>query len=75
LTTNVSIVSNCCNNFLGEAEVIGKDTSILVYNSFGGFCLEPQHYPESPNNSNFPSGLLKPGEKYSHIMEFRLEVE
>jgi len=29
-----------------------------------GFCLEPQHYPDSPNRASFPSTLLRPGERY-----------
>ncbi len=29
-----------------------------------GFCLETQHYPDSPNRPNFPSTVLRPGEKY-----------
>jgi aldose 1-epimerase len=29
-----------------------------------GFCLEPQHYPDSPNHPEFPSTLLRPGERY-----------
>ena len=28
------------------------------------FCLETQHYPNSPNEPSFPSTVLKPGEKY-----------
>ncbi|MBI3218007.1 MAG: hypothetical protein HYZ44_00695 [Bacteroidetes bacterium] len=38
LTIDVSIVANCCHNFLGEAEVVGKDTLNIVYTSYGGFC-------------------------------------
>jgi len=38
LTIEVSVIANCCHNFLGEAEVIGKDTLNLVYTSYGGFC-------------------------------------
>lgn len=38
LTIDVSIIANCCHNFLGEAEVVGKDTLNLVYTSYGGFC-------------------------------------
>lgn len=30
----------------------------------GGFCLETQHYPDSPNHPNFPSTILRPGEVY-----------
>lgn len=29
-----------------------------------GFCLEPQHYPDSPNHPGFPPTLLRPGERY-----------
>ena len=38
LTIDVSVVANCCHNFLGEAEVVGSDTLNLVYTSYGGFC-------------------------------------
>lgn len=31
---------------------------------YGGFCLEPQHYPDSPNRADFPSTLLRPGTRY-----------
>ncbi len=31
---------------------------------YRGFCLEPQHYPDSPNRTEFPSTLLRPGETY-----------
>jgi len=36
-------------------------------NGFGrrtGFCLETQHFPDSPNHSNFPSTILRPGDTY-----------
>jgi aldose 1-epimerase len=35
-----------------------------AYNRFGAVCLETQHYPDSPNKANFPSTVLRPGEKY-----------
>jgi hypothetical protein len=38
LTIDVSVIANCCHNFLGEAEVKGKDTLNLIYISYGGFC-------------------------------------
>ncbi len=38
LTIDVSVIANCCHNFLGEAEVVGNDTLNLVYTSYGGFC-------------------------------------
>lgn len=33
----------------------------------GGFCLETQHYPDSPNKPHFPSTILNPGEWFSSI--------
>jgi aldose 1-epimerase len=39
-----------------------------------GFCLEPQHYPDSPNHEAFPSTLLRPGERYlsKTVLAFRI---
>ncbi|MFP4662602.1 MAG: aldose epimerase family protein [Halanaerobiales bacterium] len=51
---------------------IGK--SDKEYIRYGGFCLETQHYPDSPNQDNFPSTILKPGEKYESITEFRFDI-
>jgi aldose 1-epimerase len=34
------------------------------YNLRTGFCLETQHFPDSPNQSNFPSVILNPEETY-----------
>ena len=34
------------------------------YNYRTGFCLETQHFPDSPNQKDFPSVILNPGEKY-----------
>lgn len=35
-----------------------------TYGSHSGFCLETQHFPDSPNHPNFPSTILRPGETY-----------
>jgi aldose 1-epimerase len=35
-----------------------------VYRQYDAFCLETQHFPDSPNHDNFPSTLLAPGETY-----------
>jgi len=48
-------------NFL-DGSITGKQGK--VYNKHYGFCLETQHFPDSPNQPNFPSVLLKPGEQY-----------
>lgn len=39
------------------------------------FCLETQHYPNSPNIDSFPSTILKPGEKYRHVTTHSFSVE
>lgn len=38
LTIDLSVIANCCHNFLGEAEIVGKDTLNLLYTSYGGYC-------------------------------------
>ncbi len=40
-----------------------------------GFCLETQHFPDSPNKPNFPSTILNPGEKFDSQTIFRLTIE
>jgi aldose 1-epimerase len=35
-----------------------------VYDRRGGLCLETQHFPDSPDKSNFPSTILRPGQTY-----------
>lgn len=48
-------------NFL-DGTITGKGGK--VYQKHYGLCLETQHFPDSPNKPNFPSTILKPGEKY-----------
>jgi aldose 1-epimerase len=45
-----------------------------VFSLRTGFCLEPQHYPDSPNNPDFPSTILRPGEEYSTRMSFKFST-
>ncbi|MCA9217674.1 MAG: galactose-1-epimerase, partial [Planctomycetales bacterium] len=39
------------------------------------FCLETQHYPDSPNQPTFPSSILKPGETFRQITVHRFSVQ
>lgn len=55
-------------NFL-TGKNIGKKGHAYVYRS--GFCLESQHYPDSPNRPEFPSTVLDPGKKYSSVTVYR----
>ncbi len=42
-----------------------------VYNKHYAFCLETQHFPDSPNKPQFPSVVLRPGEKYETVTVHR----
>lgn len=39
-----------------------------------GLCLEPQHFPDSPNQPQFPNTILRPGEEYSSVMSYKFSV-
>lgn len=45
-----------------------------VYQQYNAFALEAQHYPDSPNQPNFPTTILKPGQVYRQITEYRFSV-
>ena len=54
------------------ANVKGKNGH--VYNKRDAFCLETQHYPDSPNHSQFPSVILRPGEVFETQTVFRFSA-
>ncbi len=58
-------------NFL-DGTITGKDGR--VYRHRSGLCLETQHFPDSPNHSNFPSTILRPGQEYRSTTVFRFGV-
>jgi aldose 1-epimerase len=58
-------------NFLNGAT--GKDGQKYDYRS--GFCLESQHFPNSVNEPNFPSIVLKPGDTYRQTSVYQITVE
>ena len=45
------------------------------YEKRSGFCLETQHYPDSPNQENFPSVVLEPGQTYTSKTSFKFSVK
>jgi len=49
------------SNFL-DGSIVGKSGKAYIFR--GAFCLETQHFPDSPNQANFPSTLLNPHETY-----------
>ena len=58
-------------NYL-EDSIIGRGNT--NYDFRNGFCLETQHYPDSPNKPHFPSTLLKPGEKFTSKTIYRFSM-
>lgn len=56
----------------GDGAPCGKGG--VRYPKRGGFCLETQRYPGSPNFPDFPSAVLRPGEEYHEITEYRFSV-
>ncbi|MFI5096501.1 MAG: aldose epimerase family protein [Candidatus Acidiferrales bacterium] len=56
-------------NFL-DGTVPGKGGQLYGHRT--GFCLETQHFPDSPNHPNFPSTVLRPGQVYRSTTVFRL---
>ena len=57
-----------CGNFL-DGKLTGK--SGRPYEFRNGFCLETQHYPDSPNQPSFPSTILRPGQTLKSTTVFR----
>ncbi len=58
-------------NFL-DGKLTGKGG--WVYQFRNGFCMEPQHYPDSPNKPQFPSVVLRPGETYKNTIIYRFST-
>ena len=56
-------------NFLDGSPVNGG------HQQHAAFCLETQHYPDSPNKPAFPTTVLRPGEKYRQVTVHRFTRE
>jgi aldose 1-epimerase len=56
-------------NFLNESAATGG------FPQHGAFCLETQHFPNSPNEPSFPSTILMPGEEYHQVTVQHFYVE
>lgn len=58
-------------NFL-DGSLAGKGRS---YPWRSGLCLEPQHFPDSPNQPSFPNTILRPGQQYLTVSQYKFRVE
>ncbi len=70
LTTEPAVQLYTTNHM--DQPVKGRDGR--TYEFRGAFCLETQHYPDSPNHPAFPTTTLKPGETYHHTCVYRAGV-
>jgi aldose 1-epimerase len=59
-------------NFL-DGSITGKGGK--VYQRRTGFCMEPQHYPDSPNKPQFPSVTLRPGETFKNTIVYKFSAK
>jgi len=59
-------------NFL-DGSITGKEGK--VYQRRYGFCLEAQHYPDSPNHPEFPSVVLNPGQRYTQTTIYKFSAK
>ncbi|MFT4031015.1 MAG: aldose epimerase family protein [Siphonobacter sp.] len=72
MTTTEPAVQFYSGNFL-DGKLSGKN--MVNYKKRWGFCLETEHYPDSPNQPAFPSTILKPGETYTSSTVYHFSVK
>ena len=71
VTTDQPGIQFYTGNFL-DGTLTGKNGT--VYGKHAGFCLETQHFPDSPNQPKFPSTVLKPGETFHSVSSYKFGV-
>lgn len=71
VTTTEPGVQFYTGNFL-DGTITGRGGK--AYGKRAGFCLETQHYPDSPNKPQFPSTVLRPGETYKTSTQYTFSV-
>lgn len=59
-------------NFL-DGKIVGKRG--WTYAHRNAFCMEPQHFPDSPNQPSFPSTVLRPGQTYHNTIIYRFSAK
>jgi aldose 1-epimerase len=70
LTTQPGVQFYTGNNLDGSAPGRGG-----LYRQSAGFAFEPQGFPNAPNQPNFPSTILRPGESYRQEIVYRLTID
>ncbi len=70
--TNEPGIQVYAGNFL-DGSLTGKKG--ITYNQRASVCLETQKYPDTPNKAEWPSAVLRPGEKYTSQCIFKFSVD
>ena len=70
LSTEPGLQFYTANNLNGT--IIGKGGR--AYQAYAAFCMEPQHFPDSPNHPEFPSTVLKSGQVFHSTIEYRFST-
>ncbi len=70
-TSEPGLQFNTANELDGT--IVGK--SGKPYRARDGFCLETQHFPDSPNQAAFPSTILRPGQVYRSRTVYRFGIQ
>jgi aldose 1-epimerase len=55
-----------------DGSLVGKEG--IAYQKHAAFCLETQHFPDSPHHAHFPSTLLNPGDLYQTNTIYRFSI-
>jgi aldose 1-epimerase len=71
LTTESSVQFNSGNGFDGTE--VGPDG--VAYAKYAGFAFETQHLPDSPNQPDFPSTALRPGQTFRSVTVLRFSLD
>jgi aldose 1-epimerase len=58
-------------NFLDGTQMAGS----VIYRKHHGFCIEAEHYPDSPNHPEYPSTVLRPGETYRQTTVHQFSIQ
>jgi aldose 1-epimerase len=70
LTSQPGLQFYTANHITGEI----KGKAGATYHARGAYCFETQHFPDTPNQPNFPTAVLKPGETYHQTTIFRFST-
>jgi aldose 1-epimerase len=72
VSTTEPVLQFYTGNFL-DGTIVGKGGN--AYKQHWGLTFETQHFPDSPNHANFPSTILRPGQKYTQTCVYKFGVK